>query len=185
MDNTNPPDADAPIPNAIDDVVHKDLEPGVINDQMLQKLIVEQGYQGEAGRLARNNPIVYENITVIRLEAINLLKIDHLWVLPNLEKLSLKFNKLDRIENIEMLTKLKDLDLSFNYIERIEHLDQLVNLEILSLFRNRIRKLENLDTLERLLILSIGSNDIDTYSGVRNPIFELQPIFLTLLYYST
>lgn len=153
-------------PLAIHQVVHKDLEPGVINDEMLQKMIIEQGYQGEAGRLSRLSPIVYEKITCIRLEGVNLLKIDHLWVLPNLERLSLKHNKLDRIENVEMLTKLIDLDLSFNYIVRIENLEALVNLEILSLFNNRIEKLENLDSLEAMLILSVGNNNIDTYDGV-------------------
>lgn len=150
----------------IDGIIHKDLEPGVINDNMLHKLIIEQGYKGEAGRLACLNSIEYNNITVIRIEFQNVLRVDHLWVLPNLEKLSLKFNKLDKIENIEMLIKLKDLDLSFNYIEKIENLEKLVNLEILSLFNNRIQKLENLDTLGKLLILSVGNNNINIYDGV-------------------
>lgn len=156
---------------ALYQVVHKDIEPGVINDQMLDHMIIEQGYQGEAGRLARLTPIQYDTITCIRLESVNLMKIDHLWVLPNLEKLSLKFNKLVQIENLEMLTKLIDLDLSFNYIERIENLGELVNLEVLSLFNNRIVKLENLDTLEAMLVLSVGSNNIDTYEGVGSFVF--------------
>lgn len=147
-------------------VIHKDLEPGVINDEMLERLILEQGFKGEAGRLARLEPINYEKITVLRIEFQNLLKINHLFVLCNLKVLSLKFNKLDKIENIEMLTKLVSLDLSFNFIEKISNLNSLANLETLSLFNNRIETLENLDVLENLLILSVGNNRIHTTDGV-------------------
>lgn len=153
-------------PNPLLEVIHKDLEPGVINDEMLKKLILEQGFKGEAGRLALLEPINYGNVTVLRLEFQNLLKINHLFVLSNLKVLSLKFNKLDKIENIEMLTKLVELDLSFNFIEKIGSLETLVNLEILSLFNNKIEKLENLDILENMLILSIGNNQINTLDGV-------------------
>lgn len=151
---------------AIVQVIHRDIEPGVIDDAMLKAAIVEQGHRGEAGRLAQLNAIDYTIITSIRLEFQNLLRIDHIWVLPNLEKLSLKFNKIDRIEKIDMLVKLKELDLSFNCLERIENLDKLVKLEILTLFGNRIKRLENLNPLSGLLILSVGNNLIDTYDGV-------------------
>lgn len=147
-------------------VIHKDLEPGVINDEMLERLILEQGFKGEAGRLARLEPIDYEKVTVLRIEFQNLLKINHLFVLCNLKELSLKFNKLDKIENIEMLTKLVSLDLSFNYIEKIANLNTLTNLETLSLFSNRIETLENLDILENLMILSVGNNRISSLDGV-------------------
>lgn len=147
-------------------VIHKDLEPGVINDEMLERLILEQGFKGEAGRLARFEPIKYENVTVLRIEFQNLLKINHLFVLYNLKVLSLKFNKLDKIENIEMLTKLVELDLSFNFIEKISNLNTLIHLETLSLFNNQIEKLENLDNNNNLLILSIGNNRISTLDGV-------------------
>lgn len=96
----------------------------------------------------------------------DILKIDHLWVLPNLVKLSLNFNKIDRIENIEMLVNLKELDLSFNFIEKIENLETLVKLETLSLFNNSIKVIENLDNLTNLIILSIGRNKIDSFKGV-------------------
>lgn len=148
-------------------VIHPDLEPGVINDAMLKQMIVEQGHKGEAGRLAQmKDAIDYTTITCIRLEFQNLLRIDHLWVLPNLRRLSLKFNKIDRIENLHMLTELRELDLSFNCLERIENLEKLVRMEVLSLFGNRIEKLENLDTLSSILILSLGNNRIDDYEGV-------------------
>lgn len=154
------------IKKTIYEVIHRDIEPGVINDAMLRELIVEQGHRGVAGRLARLNPIDYSAITCISLEFQNLLKIDHLWVMPNLQKLSLQFNKIERIENIEMLTQLKELDLSYNCLERIEGLGPLVNLEVLSLFGNKIRRLEGLDTLSKMLIMSVGNNEIDTFDGV-------------------
>lgn len=155
-------------------VIYKDLEPGIINNQLLENLIIEQGPKGEAGRLFRLQNINFDVITVIRIEFQNLLKVDHLWTMPNLETLSLKFNKLDKIDGIQMLTKLKNLDLSFNFIEKIENLDKLVNIQVLSLFNNKIKKLENLDNLERLLILSVGNNEIDTMDGVIFTIFLMK-----------
>lgn len=151
---------------AIYEVIHRDIEPGVINDAMLRELIIEQGHRGVAGRLARLNPIDYNTVTSITVEFQNLLKIDHLWVMPNLQKLSLQFNKIERIENIEMLTQLKELDLAYNCLERIEGLEMPVNLEVLSLFGNKIRRLEGLDTLSKMLIMSVGNNEIDTFDGV-------------------
>lgn len=151
---------------AIFQIIHANREPGVINDAMLGKMIAEQGHTGEAGRLAQLNLVDYATVTYMRLEFQNLLRIDHLWVLPNLQKLSLKFNRIDRIENLHMLTALTELDLSFNCLERIENLDKLVRLEVLTLFGNRITRLENLDTLSAMLILSVGNNRIDTSDGV-------------------
>lgn len=145
---------------------NRGLEPGIINNDMLQRLITEQGPKGEAARLCRNIPIDYKNITVLQLEFQNLLKIDYLWILPNLEKLSLKCNKLNKIENLEKLINLRELDLSFNHIEVIQNLDCLTKLEFLSLFRNKIRKLENVDSLQSLVRLSVGHNLIDTFDGV-------------------
>lgn len=96
----------------------------------------------------------------------DILKIDHLWVLQNLEILSLAFNKIDKIENLHRLIKLKELNLSFNFIEKIENLDQLVLLRTLSFYGNRITKLENLDRNENLVILSAGKNNINTLEGI-------------------
>ncbi|XP_062706990.1 dynein regulatory complex subunit 3-like [Aedes albopictus] len=151
---------------AAENSVHKEQEPGVISNAMLTKAIIEQGHKGEAGRLARMDEIQLDLITVIRLEFQNILKIDHLWVLKNLEILSLAFNKIDKIENLHRLTRLKELNLSFNFIEKIENLDQLVLLRTLSLFGNRIKRLENLDRLENLVIFSAGKNKIDTLDGL-------------------
>ncbi|XP_053691792.1 dynein regulatory complex subunit 3-like [Sabethes cyaneus] len=151
---------------ATEEAIHKEQEPGVISNAMLTKAILEQGHKGEAGRLARLDQVDLGCITVIRLEFQNILKIDHLWVLKNLEILSLAFNKIDKIENLHQLTKLKELNLSFNFIEKIENLDQLIHIRTLSFYGNRICKLENLDRLEKLVILSAGKNSINTLDGI-------------------
>lgn len=49
-------------------VIHENLEPGVINADLLRKLIVEQGPQGEAGRLFLSDGIVLNEVKAIRLE---------------------------------------------------------------------------------------------------------------------
>lgn len=164
-------------------VIHKEIEPGVINISTLRKCISDQGHKGEAGRLSHLEEIRYEKTMVIRLEHLSeldfffclffnsnffldILKIDHLWILPNLTKLSLNFNKIDKIENLDDLKNLKELDLSFNYIEKIENLEKLTKLEDLTLYKNSIKKLENLDSLENLIILSVGRNLITSCKGV-------------------
>lgn len=148
-------------------VIRKDQPPGVINNEMLNRVIREaQGPSQEEIRLCRDIPIVYSSITDLRLEFLNILKIDHLWMLTNLQRLSLKCNKVDKIENLDNLINLRELDLSFNSIEHIENLDCLVQLERLSLFRNNIRRIEKLQRLEKMIRLSIGNNLIDTTDGV-------------------
>lgn len=166
--------------------VHENLEPGIIDDDMIGATVLE-GYTGEAGRLARLEKIDLGAVTVLRLEFqskfrmeliefffvtrrktfLDILKIDHLWVMPSLKILSLAFNKIEKIENLDMLSNLLELNLSFNFLQKVENLDKLSRLEILSLYGNKIEKLENVDNLENLLIFSIGENKIETYEGVR------------------
>ncbi|XP_002052450.3 dynein regulatory complex subunit 3 [Drosophila virilis] len=141
-------------------------EPGIINLDMIKSAYLEEGQRGETRRLHQLEPVVLERITTMRLEFKNILRIDHLWVLPNLTKLCLNCNKIEVIEHIGMLTALKELNLSFNYITKIENLETLVNLEVLSLFSNRITKIENLETLDKLVILSIGNNLIEVLDGI-------------------
>lgn len=147
-------------------IPNRNAEPQVICYELLHRLIREQGYKGEAGRLCRDMEINLQNITVLKIESQNILLIDHLWKLANLQKLSLKCNKIDKIENLDMLTSLQELDLSFNFIERIENLECLTKLEFLSLFGNRISKIENLDALVNLVRLSLGNNQIDSLKNV-------------------
>lgn len=49
-------------------IIYKELEPSVLNEQIITKAIYEQGPDGEAGRLFRASEIQYEKVTVLRLE---------------------------------------------------------------------------------------------------------------------
>ncbi|XP_028158558.1 dynein regulatory complex subunit 3 [Ostrinia furnacalis] len=144
-------------------IIHPDIEPGVIDNAMLTRCILEYGPTEEAGRLFAEEGVHLDEAPVVRLEFQNILRIDHLWMLTSLTKLTLAHNLIEKIENLEQLTGLNELDLSFNKIEKIENLDALVNLEVLTLFHNKIRKMENLDCLEKLLVFSIGDNLIEDY----------------------
>ncbi|XP_033237249.1 dynein regulatory complex subunit 3 isoform X2 [Drosophila pseudoobscura] len=150
----------------LEEVIYPDIEPGIINRIMIENSFLQDAYRGEERRLHKMEPVVLDQITSIRLEFKNILRIDHLWIIPNLTKLSLNCNKIEVIENMEMLPALTELNLSFNYIEKIENLEKLVNLEVLSLFNNRIEKIENMDALEKLVILSLGCNLINTVAGI-------------------
>ncbi|XP_028029107.1 dynein regulatory complex subunit 3-like [Bombyx mandarina] len=144
-------------------VIYPDIEPGVIDNAMIIRCILEYGPTEEAGRLFAEEGVHLDEAQVVRLEFQNILRIDHLWMLKSLRKLTLAHNLIEKIENLDQLTGLNELDLSFNKIEKIENLDKLVNLEILTLFHNRIRKLENMELLEKLLVFSIGDNIIEDY----------------------
>lgn len=141
-------------------VIERDKIPCVIDDELLKRIIESQRPMGEATRLD------FRLVTVLKLELLNLIKIDHIWMMFNLEQLSLKCNKIERIENLENLKKLHELDLSFNCIMKIDKLDHLTELKGLSLFQNKIRRVENLDRLKKLVRLSLGNNLIDTTDGV-------------------
>lgn len=114
----------------------------------------------------REEGIPLEDIQEIRFEFMNILKIDHLWVMKSLTKLQLNNNYIGKIENLETLIHLKKLDMSFNKISKIENLDRLVNLEKLSFYENFIETLENMDTLKKLTIFSVGKNRIANLSSV-------------------
>ncbi|KOB64008.1 Uncharacterized protein OBRU01_24641 [Operophtera brumata] len=126
-------------------IIHPTREPGVIDNAMLTRCILE--YEG----------VHLDEAPIVRLEFQNILRIDHLWMLTSLTKLTLAHNLIERIENLELLKGLIELDLSFNKIEKIENLDKLINLEVVTFFQNKIRKLENMECLEKLLIFSIGN----------------------------
>jgi hypothetical protein len=51
---------------AMDRLLYKDLEPGIINAEMISRAV--QLYKGEAGRLFKLVDIAHEKITVLRLE---------------------------------------------------------------------------------------------------------------------
>ncbi|XP_063623655.1 dynein regulatory complex subunit 3-like [Cydia splendana] len=144
-------------------IIHPAIEPGVIDNEMITRCILEYGPKGEAGRLFAEEGVHLDEATIVRLEFQNILRIDHLWMLTSLTKLTLAHNCIEKIENLERLPGLNELDLSFNFIEKIENLDELINIEVLTLFHNRIRKLENFEKLEKLLVFSIGDNLIEDY----------------------
>lgn len=59
--------AGSPPERAIDQVVHDDLEPGVINEKMIKDTILAE-YKGELGRMKTMERIELDKITVLRLE---------------------------------------------------------------------------------------------------------------------
>ncbi|XP_053222176.1 dynein regulatory complex subunit 3 isoform X2 [Podarcis raffonei] len=146
--------------------LYDSIEPNVIDDEMLQKAVEEQGPQEEAGLLAKKEGINFKDVLALQLDFRNILKIDNLWQFKNLTKLQLDNNIIEKIEALDTLVHLVWLDLSFNNIEVIEGLDALVKLQDLSLYNNRISKIENLDTLQELQVFSIGNNNIQTLENV-------------------
>ncbi|XP_054851491.1 dynein regulatory complex subunit 3 [Eublepharis macularius] len=146
--------------------LYDSIEPNVIDEEMLQKAVEEQGPKEEAGQLAKREGINFKDVKELQLDFRNILKIDNLWQFVNLTKLQLDNNIIEKIEALDSLVHLVWLDLSFNNIEVIEGLGALVNLEDLSLFNNRITKIENLDMLQKLQIFSIGNNNIGTLENL-------------------
>ncbi|KAI4498139.1 hypothetical protein M0802_006625 [Mischocyttarus mexicanus] len=142
------------------------LEPGVINEELLVNLLIDQGPKNDAGKHFLQDGIKLNVITEIRIEFCNILKIDHLWVMPNLIKLHLSNNIIEKIENLDVLVNLKELDLSFNHVKVMENLNHLIKLEILLLFNNHISKIEGIDNLYKLHIFSIGNNQITDWEHV-------------------
>ncbi|XP_015523196.2 dynein regulatory complex subunit 3 [Neodiprion pinetum] len=147
-------------------ILQESAEPGVIDQKMLVALIIDQGPKKEAGRLFVEDGINLEEVTEIRIEFLNILNIDHLWLMPNLVKLKLSNNKIERIVNLDVLINLKELDLSFNHIETMENLNHLKCLEILLLYENQISLIQGIDDLNELTIFSIGNNNIADWHHV-------------------
>ncbi|XP_047109570.1 dynein regulatory complex subunit 3-like [Schistocerca piceifrons] len=141
-----------------------DLEPGVIDAELLRHLVLKQRPKGEAGRIS--GPVILEEVLVIRLDDLNILRIDNLWMMTSLVKLHLALNKIQKIENLDALVNLKELDLSFNYIEVIENLDNLTKLEIFTIYNNSISKVENMDSLVNLRLFSIGKNKLADWDNI-------------------
>ncbi|NWT17985.1 DRC3 protein, partial [Vireo altiloquus] len=141
------------------------VEPNIIDDEILQKTIEEKCPEDLAD-LARGENINFKDVTELQLSFKRILQIDNLWRLENLTKLQLDNNVIEKIEGLESLVHLVWLDLSFNNIEVIEGLDTLVKLQDLSLYSNRISKIEHMDTLQELQIFSIGKNNLTVLEDV-------------------
>ncbi|NXR93083.1 DRC3 protein, partial [Hypocryptadius cinnamomeus] len=141
------------------------VEPNIIDDEMLQKAIEEKCPE-DLGDIAREECINVKVVTELQFSFKNILQISNLWPLENLTKLQLDNNVIEKIEGLESLVHLVWLDLSFNNIEVIEGLDTLVKLQDLSLYNNRISKIEHMDTLQELQIFSIGKNNLTILEDV-------------------
>ncbi|KAJ3037779.1 Dynein regulatory complex subunit 3 [Rhizophlyctis rosea] len=135
------------------------IEPTVIDDDLIRKAASDQ-VSREIAEIARKEGIDPSDVTSLRLDFKNILKIDNLWAFENLTKLQLDNNIIERIENIGFLKNLQWLDLSFNNITTIEGLEGLTKLTDLTLYNNRISKLENLEDLVNLTVFSIGNNNL-------------------------
>ncbi|CAH8662892.1 unnamed protein product [Heterobilharzia americana] len=143
------------------------IEPTVIDRQLLHNAVFSLLEKGTISELARQEGVNFENVTHLRLDYKNILKMDNLWAFKLLVKLQLDNNIIERIEGIDHLTHLRWLDLSFNNIEKIEGLQNLVCLEDLTLYNNRITSLENMENLKRLQVFSVGNNNISELSNIR------------------
>ncbi|KAJ3415179.1 Dynein regulatory complex subunit 3 [Chytridiales sp. JEL 0842] len=135
------------------------IEPAVIDEDLQRKAVNEQ-VSPEIADIARREGIDPLEVTSLRLDYKNILKIDNLWSFENLTKLQLDNNIIEKIENINFLKNLQWLDLSFNNITTIEGLDGLTQLTDLTLYNNRISIIENMDDLVNLQVFSIGNNNL-------------------------
>ncbi|XP_069591750.1 dynein regulatory complex subunit 3, partial [Ranitomeya imitator] len=151
-----------PKPSAMYDTA----EPNVMDEEMLRDAVEEQGPRGEAGRIAKMEGVSFKDVTSLRLDFKNILKVDNLWQFHNLTKLQLDNNIIEKIQGLDTLVHLVWLDLSFNNIEVIEGLSALTKLEDLCLYNNRISALENMDSLKNLQVLSIGNNNLTSLENL-------------------
>uniref|UniRef100_A0A8C5TFW8 Dynein regulatory complex subunit 3 n=1 Tax=Malurus cyaneus samueli TaxID=2593467 RepID=A0A8C5TFW8_9PASS len=141
------------------------VEPNIIDDEMLQKAIEEKCPE-DMEHLMKWENIDFKAVKELQLGFKTILQIDNLWPFECLTKLQLDNNVIEKIEGLESLVHLVWLDLSFNNIEVIEGLDTLVKLQDLSLYSNRVSKIENMDTLQELQIFSIGKNNLTILEDV-------------------
>lgn len=96
------------------------VEPAVIDNDMLRHAVEDQGPTGEAGKIAKLEGVLYSAVTSIRLDFRNILKIENMWQFTGITKLQLDNNIIEVISGIDKLINLTWLDLSFNHIETIE-----------------------------------------------------------------
>lgn len=55
-------------PKVISEIIHPELEPGVINHEMIRQAIEDNYHKGEAGRLERLEEVEYNSVEVLRLD---------------------------------------------------------------------------------------------------------------------
>ncbi|XP_076852928.1 dynein regulatory complex subunit 3 isoform X2 [Brachyhypopomus gauderio] len=133
--------------------LYETTEPSVVNEEMLQKAVEEQGPQNKAGLIAKEEGIQYDEVIQLRLDYRNILKIEHLWEFSSLRKLQLDNNIIEKIQGLEKLTNL----------EWLENMDALKNLQILSIGNNLISQLDNITYLRKcknLRTLNLAGNPV-------------------------
>uniref|UniRef100_A0A8D3ATY3 Dynein regulatory complex subunit 3 n=1 Tax=Scophthalmus maximus TaxID=52904 RepID=A0A8D3ATY3_SCOMX len=140
--------------------------PILIDEEILQKAVLEQTLQDQARRIAKAEGIHFDEVLQICLEYKNIVKIDHLWDFTSLTRLDLNNNIIERMEGLDSLMNLTWLNLSFNRIEKIEGLESLQRLELLNLSSNRISVIENMDGLEKLSNFCIANNLLEQLDNV-------------------
>ncbi|XP_010841200.1 PREDICTED: leucine-rich repeat-containing protein 48 [Bison bison bison] len=145
-----------------------DMEPRVMDDDMLKLAVGEQGPREEAGQLAKQEGILFKDVLSLQLDFQSAYRGPHRW-----EPLPASVTGKETVEprwgvssRKVPLSQARPPDLSFNNIEAIEGLDTLVNLEDLSLFNNRISKIDSLDALVKLQVLSLGNNHIGNMMNI-------------------
>lgn len=127
------------------------MEPVVIDEEMLQKAVLEQlpaEYPDQVKREA-SEPA---QITALRLDYRNILRIDNLWSFEKLTKLQLDNNTIEKIENLDHLVHLQWLGDDYCY-----------------------RLMQQLDSKESLCRLVLQPHQMHQRSGQINQIDRPQP----------
>ena len=75
----------------------------------MEKLVIPETYSRQEVRLATVN-----HQKALRLDSLNILKIENLWQFTSLTKLQMDSNMIEQIDGVSMLHNLVWLDLSFN-----------------------------------------------------------------------
>ncbi|KAH0632035.1 hypothetical protein JD844_020059 [Phrynosoma platyrhinos] len=83
--------------------LYDSIEPNVIDEEMLQKAVEEQGPQEEAGQLAKKEGINFKEVSLV---VSDILKIDNLSQFVSLTKLQLDNNIIEKIEALDSLIHL-------------------------------------------------------------------------------
>ena len=76
----------------------RQIEPAVIDDAMLRTAVQDQGPVGEAGKIAKKEEIPYKTVETLRLDSLNILKIENLWQFTSLTKLQMDSNMIEKID---------------------------------------------------------------------------------------
>ncbi|KAF7661298.1 hypothetical protein LDENG_00264560 [Lucifuga dentata] len=127
-------------------MAHVKAKPDVIDEEMLQKAVMDQGPTDQAGRIAQEEGIQF--CKVLKL---------------SLSFRDLSFNSIEKIEGLESLRRLKMLNLFNNRISVIENMDTLEELTVFSLANNCLDQLDNVMYLRKfknLRTLNLYGNPI-------------------------